>query len=171
MHREVIYSKENCSLPWRRHVQKGYGSKGRVFFFAVRGLVNKKHRLEFVSVCKVSSKEWAETTTQAWPLPTSLLAWTLGWTLGQEASGNIAHSSFFPASSSLQLGNPGRGSPLVLIDLHPRSLWLRPCIPNGHCVVLGVIYPPKPKWALCPCVVWCTHNWEIQFFTWAPKFH
>lgn len=57
MHREVIYSKENCSLPWGKHVKKGYGSKGSVFFSAVRRPVNKKCRLEFVSVCKVSSKE------------------------------------------------------------------------------------------------------------------
>lgn len=132
--------------------------------------MNKECRLEFVSVCKVSSKEWAETTIQARPLPNSPLAWTLGWTLGQEASGNVACTCFFSASSSLQLANPGRGSPLVLIDSYPRSLWPRPCIPNGHSV-LGVIYPPTPTWALYPCVRWCTHNWEIQFFTWTPKFH
>lgn len=82
-----------------------------------------------------------------------------------------ARTCFFPASPSLQLGNPSLGSPLFLIDLHPRSLWLRPCIPDGHSVVRRVIYPPIPKWALYPSVRWCVPNWEIQFFTQTLKFH
>lgn len=87
------------------------------------------------------------------------------------ASGALDICFFFPASTRLWLGNPELESPLVLIDLHPRSLWLRPCIPNSHSVVLRVIYPPKPKRALCASVRWCTHNREIQFFIQMLKFH
>lgn len=57
--RKVIYSKENSALGVGKgcRVQKGYASKGKFFFSVVRGPVNKKRRVEFVSVCKISSKE------------------------------------------------------------------------------------------------------------------
>lgn len=84
---------------------------------------------------------------------------------------HIAHTFLFPASSSVQLGNPGLAPPASLIDLHPRSLWLRPCIPSRQSVVLRVIYPPSSKQALCARVRWCTRNWENQFFTRTLKFH
>lgn len=163
---EVIYSKEICSLSCvqGKRMQRAVHQKGR--FPSAKWPLSTAHGLEFVKVCKASSNKRAD-TSQAWLPPTSLLVWTPG----QGLLVLCTCISLFPVYACLWLGSAGLESPLVLIDLHPRSLRLRTRIPNSHSVVLRMIYPPWPKRVLCASVKWCTHNWEIQFFSQTLKFH